>query len=335
MRYFGVPTCPYCKKRVNLIRTWSLKRQGEYKCPRCSGISNIFLSPLIYVLGLMAIFTSGSLYFFHKFVLDDIDLETALYVFIPFGIFFLFSIFMVYLERPVIRKISREEYEKKRKFRSAADNTIPLSQPDEKEYYDPEDYTPRGVHVPGPTLSNDAGLNETGVVNQAAFRRARQQAAMENVQVSQRVAVSGYSTQNSKTAIPPKNLQVPPITNAAPKVTNGKVPAKQQNIQLEPVPRRQAIQPIGKQQIKPYTSNNGQRISQPQQRTSFAQQGYAMQNNLHRSVASSTNKASALNNVGHPMLSSSGDVVNRGNRSSNSFSTQGKQNGNNDQRPKH
>ena len=37
MQYFGVPICPYCKKRVNLIRTWSLKRQGEYKCPRCGG----------------------------------------------------------------------------------------------------------------------------------------------------------------------------------------------------------------------------------------------------------------------------------------------------------
>ena len=45
MQYFGVPRCPYCKKRVNLIRTWSLKRQGEYRCPRCGGISNIFLSP--------------------------------------------------------------------------------------------------------------------------------------------------------------------------------------------------------------------------------------------------------------------------------------------------
>ena len=56
MQYFGVPTCPYCKKRVNLIRTWSLKRQGEYRCPRCGGISNIYLSPLVYVFALVAVF---------------------------------------------------------------------------------------------------------------------------------------------------------------------------------------------------------------------------------------------------------------------------------------
>ena len=38
MQYFGIPTCPYCKKHVNLVRTWRLKREGEYKCPRCGGL---------------------------------------------------------------------------------------------------------------------------------------------------------------------------------------------------------------------------------------------------------------------------------------------------------
>ncbi len=113
MQYFGVPTCPYCKKRVNLIRTWSLKRQGEYQCPRCGGISNIYLSPLIYVVALLALFAGGAVYFFHKFVLNDITLDTALQVFIPFALFFLFSVFFVYLAKPVIKKVSREELEKK------------------------------------------------------------------------------------------------------------------------------------------------------------------------------------------------------------------------------
>src|SRR5699024_4101087 len=107
MQYFGVPRCPYCKKRVNLIRTWSLKRQGEYQCPRCGGISNVFLSPLIYVLALLAVFSSGAIYFFHKFVLDDVDLTTCLQVAIPFAAFFLLSLFMVYLAKPVIKRVSR------------------------------------------------------------------------------------------------------------------------------------------------------------------------------------------------------------------------------------
>ena len=68
MQYFGVPKCPYCKKRVNFIRTWSLKRQGEYQCPRCGGISNIFLSPLVYVFALLAVFSGAAVYFFHKFI---------------------------------------------------------------------------------------------------------------------------------------------------------------------------------------------------------------------------------------------------------------------------
>ena len=114
MRYIGIPACPYCRKRVNLIRTWSLKRQGEYQCPRCGGISNIFLSPLVYVLALLAVFGGGAMYFFYKFVLDDISLKTALYVFVPFAAFFLLSLFMVYLEKPVLKKVSKEEYNKRR-----------------------------------------------------------------------------------------------------------------------------------------------------------------------------------------------------------------------------
>lgn len=87
MQYFGIPTCPYCKKHVNLVRTWRLKREGEYKCPRCGGISNIYLSPLVYVFAVLAICAGVCIYFFHKFVLDDIKLFTCLQIFIPFAIF--------------------------------------------------------------------------------------------------------------------------------------------------------------------------------------------------------------------------------------------------------
>lgn len=114
MKYFGIPKCPYCGKRVNIIRRWLLKKQGEYKCPRCGGISNIYLSPLIYVFGILAIFSSGVLYFFHKFVLEDIEPKTAIQVIIPFAIFFLLSLFMVYLSKPVIKKVPKTELDKKR-----------------------------------------------------------------------------------------------------------------------------------------------------------------------------------------------------------------------------
>lgn len=109
MQYFGVPTCPYCKKRVNLIRTWKLKREGEYRCPRCGGISNIFLSPLVYVFSVIAICAGVCIYFFHKFVLDDITLFTCLYIFIPFILFFILSLFTVYLKKPVIKRMQRTQ----------------------------------------------------------------------------------------------------------------------------------------------------------------------------------------------------------------------------------
>ena len=107
MQYFGIPTCPYCKKRVNLIRTWRLKREGEYKCPRCGGISNVYLSPLVYVFSVLAICVGVCIYFFHKFVLEDIQLWTCLQIFIPFGLFFILSLFTVYLKRPVIKRVQR------------------------------------------------------------------------------------------------------------------------------------------------------------------------------------------------------------------------------------
>ena len=151
MQYFGVPRCPYCKKRVNLIRTWSLKRQGEYRCPRCGGISNIFLSPLVYVFALLAVFCGGAVYFFHRFILDDVDLTTCLQVLIPFAVFFLLSLFMVYLAKPVIKKVPREE--KGRKKRQAPAAPPPEPRPSRSRRPSPSgeyESLPRGQQVAGP-----------------------------------------------------------------------------------------------------------------------------------------------------------------------------------------
>lgn len=149
MKYFGVPTCPYCKKRVNLIRTWSLKRQGEYRCPRCSGISNIYLSPLIYVIALLAVFAGGAVYFFHKFILDDISFSILVQVVVPFAVFFFLSLFMVYLEKPVIKKVPKAELNKRRRReqpmgdRRMQTGAQPLQ-------YDAGDYLPREQIASGP-----------------------------------------------------------------------------------------------------------------------------------------------------------------------------------------
>lgn len=154
MRYFGIPTCPYCKKRVNLIRTWSLKRQGEYQCPRCGGISNIFLSPLIHVFAVLAVFSGGALYFFHKFILDDISLDTVWQILVPFALFFVLSLFMVYLVKPVIKKVPRAELERKKRGkanfeerRSPAVNTAGQAG---QMFYDSDEYLPKIDYRTGP-----------------------------------------------------------------------------------------------------------------------------------------------------------------------------------------
>lgn len=173
MKYIGVPRCPYCKKRVSIIRTWRLKREGEYKCPRCSGISNIYLSPLIYVFALVAVFAGGALYFFHKFVLDDIEPMTALEVFIPFVVFFFVSLFLVYLEKPMMKKV-------KKGAKNQKSSGIP-AQPVRKvakrvdapnRSFADDDYVPRSSTQTGPVYQESGGAASEATVqhSSASFR---------------------------------------------------------------------------------------------------------------------------------------------------------------------
>ena len=279
MRYFGVPTCPYCKKRVNLVRTWSLKRQGEYQCPRCGGISNIYLSPLIYVLALLAISAGGVIYFFHKFILDDIELKTALYVFIPFVFFFLFSLFMVYLEKPVIKKVSKSEYGRKRRDRSNLEELSPA--PANQNFYNDDSYTPRGSNRAGPVLQQNV---HQGVVNQEAFSRARQQAELENSQQIQRAhSVSRPANAVQRPQQPAPGRTAPSGSRTQPQAAYApqrKAASPQQRVSA---PSSQQIQrpaprPVVQQQ-RPVQRTPSQRPVQvsSQQRMSFAQQGAAVQ----------------------------------------------------------
>lgn len=109
MKLFGIPTCPYCRKRVNYFRAWSLRKHGEYRCPRCKGISNIYLSPLTYALAFIAIAAGFLIYFFAKFISDSIGVITVLEVLAPFVVFFLITPFMVYFKKPVIRRVRKTQ----------------------------------------------------------------------------------------------------------------------------------------------------------------------------------------------------------------------------------
>lgn len=186
MQYFGVPTCPYCKKRVNLIRTWSLKRQGEYRCPRCGGISNIYLSPLVYVFALVAVFAGVAIYFFHKFILDDITLTTGIQVIIPFAVFFLLSLFMVYLAKPVIKKVPRAQVDRKRRNKgNFEERRMPAGRQGQtgQIFYDGEDYQPHTNYRVGP-MPQEQGDEDMKIVEPRESRPAYGETSVQRTVVA-------------------------------------------------------------------------------------------------------------------------------------------------------
>lgn len=105
MKRFGLPQCPYCEKKVNPLYAWYLRTQGEYICPKCGGVSNIVLDPLVKVIGVAAILL-GLVFFIVAMVdqTDAIPVKYALLIAAPFVLFSIVSAFFVHLKRPVLRK---------------------------------------------------------------------------------------------------------------------------------------------------------------------------------------------------------------------------------------
>lgn len=236
MHYFGVPTCPYCKKRVNIIRTWSLKRQGEYKCPRCGGISNIFLSPLIHVFAVLAIFSGGALYFFHKFILDDITLKTVVQIIVPFAAFYLISLFMVYLVKPVIKKVPRAEADrKKRSAHRVSDNAGRKINPPGQMLYDNDEYLPERSYRAGQGGQNDYNDSDMKVVPELLQRKPAPRVPQDTAKVQ---------TPQNRTAAP--RTEVPTATPAAPvqnQVKAATVAVPNKPVQQPAAPVRQIPRP--------------------------------------------------------------------------------------------
>lgn len=96
--------CPYCGKKVGLLRCWILKSQGEYRCPQCGGYSNIVLSPAILIIAALAILISGGLYAAQLLFIRSFSWQILVLVFLPFLLFYLLSVFMVGLRKPAVRK---------------------------------------------------------------------------------------------------------------------------------------------------------------------------------------------------------------------------------------
>ena len=116
MKLFARPQCPYCKKKMNFMVTWLIRREGEFRCPRCGGISNIILDAKLSILGVVAVFTTLILFFFFFYVKNDERPEMLLWLLLPIVLFYLLSFFMIRL-----RRNTRKRRRKIAKARKAAD----------------------------------------------------------------------------------------------------------------------------------------------------------------------------------------------------------------------
>jgi membrane protein implicated in regulation of membrane protease activity len=189
MQYFGIPTCPYCHKKMNVLRIWRIRRHGEYKCPRCDGISNVYLSPLVYVTAILAISFSFLIYFFAKYITDTLSLYTVVEVFIPFVVFYLLSLLFVYLEKPVIRRVMKtedgkfvDETGKEVKMRELA-GVVPVQQKNAVKEY-------TGMHT-----NNTSAVRERNITNSNITSGNVQQ---RNKPLPQRQQMPQYQQKNSE-----------------------------------------------------------------------------------------------------------------------------------------
>lgn len=104
MKRFEKTECPYCGRKVGLAGAWILKTQGEYRCPKCGGISNIVLNKRLYIIAAVAAVVSVILLLAEILFIPQFSIGSVISVGAPFVLFFIVSPFFVRLAKPVVRK---------------------------------------------------------------------------------------------------------------------------------------------------------------------------------------------------------------------------------------
>jgi uncharacterized protein (DUF983 family) len=93
MKKFRKPRCPHCGYKIGLIKTWALKTQGEYLCPKCGRVSNIVLDRLVYLFAFLAILVSAIFFTLGFVEILPLDVWLLLLILLPFLLFYLISVF--------------------------------------------------------------------------------------------------------------------------------------------------------------------------------------------------------------------------------------------------
>jgi CXXC-20-CXXC protein len=104
MKKFRKAQCPYCGRKVSLLNSWFLKTQGEYKCPKCGGISNVKMDGAAYLFAALAVVLSGVFFTFYILFIKMFSWTFLVLVLVPFFLFYLISVFLVRLRKPVMKK---------------------------------------------------------------------------------------------------------------------------------------------------------------------------------------------------------------------------------------
>ena len=142
--------------------------------------------PLVYVFALVAVFAGVAIYFFHKFILDDITLTTGIQVVIPFAVFFLLSLFMVYLAKPVIKKVPRAQVDRKRRNKgNFEERRMPAGRQGQtgQIFYDGEDYQPHTNYRAGP-MPQEQGDEDMKIVEPRESRPAYGETSVQRTVVA-------------------------------------------------------------------------------------------------------------------------------------------------------
>ncbi|MBW7572918.1 hypothetical protein [Caproiciproducens faecalis] len=104
MKKFRKARCPHCGNKLSLLQSWTLKTQGEYKCPKCGGYSNIELDSAVYIFAIAAIVLSGLIYLVWMISVGVLSLVSIFMIMLPYFLFYLLCFFLVRLRKPTARR---------------------------------------------------------------------------------------------------------------------------------------------------------------------------------------------------------------------------------------
>lgn len=99
MKRFRKAQCPYCGRKVGFASAWLLKREGEYRCPKCKKCSNVRQDTLVYLIAAAAVLLSAIFFVIEILFVKNINLPGLILVFAPFLVFYLLCPLLVRLKR--------------------------------------------------------------------------------------------------------------------------------------------------------------------------------------------------------------------------------------------